>query len=333
MTDSTVQGASGLNAELAAHGYQVTVGPLFREQVMLGPGRPAVEYEGRVWSYARTERPGEPAGPCAWPAAGSGAATGSPCCPRTGIEYVELLMAAAKLGVLVGCQNWRLADAELTHCLNLTAPKLIDLFRTAGDVAGASRPEDPASASASARNTNMRWPAPTPPSRRELAQAEDGLIIIYTSGTTGLPKAAVISQRAEIMRAMLQRVEPVPIAARRRLHRLVADVPPQRHRPHHRDADPRRQGHRDGRLRRRGAVRDRRAREDRPSDGPAGRCRPDGRGAEIDRASAAERAHCRRRARPGAADEHRRADRTWWARPTATVSAPPNAAGRRRRRR
>ena len=45
----------------------------------------------------------------------------------------------------------------------------------------------------------------------DVADPEDGLLIIYTSGTTGLPKGAVISQRAEIMRAMLQRIEPVPV--------------------------------------------------------------------------------------------------------------------------
>ena len=35
------------------------------------------------------------------------------------------MLAAAKLGVLVGCQNWRQADAELPHCLALADPKLM----------------------------------------------------------------------------------------------------------------------------------------------------------------------------------------------------------------
>ena len=41
------------------------------------------------------------------------------------ISYLELEMAAAKLGVIVPCLNWRLSDGELTHCIRLTAPSLI----------------------------------------------------------------------------------------------------------------------------------------------------------------------------------------------------------------
>ena len=38
-------------------------------------------------------------------------------------EYIELLIAAAKTGVIVACQNWRLSESELRHCLELVSPK------------------------------------------------------------------------------------------------------------------------------------------------------------------------------------------------------------------
>ena len=40
-------------------------------------------------------------------------------------EYVEVELAAAKLGVITACQNWRQADRELTYCIRAVEPKLI----------------------------------------------------------------------------------------------------------------------------------------------------------------------------------------------------------------
>jgi acyl-CoA synthetase (AMP-forming)/AMP-acid ligase II len=209
MTNLMAPGANGLIAELATHGSQVTVGSLFYEQVLLGPDRPAIEFKGRIWSYAglndRVNR-------LAYLLASRGIGRGDRVAmlSENRNEYVELLMAAAKLGVLVGCQNWRLTDAELSHCLELTEPKLILYSERLAPAVGRldlgwcsliALGEEYETALARAE-------AHEPP---QLAHAEDGLIVIYTSGTTGLPKAAVISQRAEIMRTMLQRIEPVPI--------------------------------------------------------------------------------------------------------------------------
>src|SRR5271166_4833088 len=41
------------------------------------------------------------------------------------VEYVEIELAAAYLGAIVACQNWRLAAAELQHCLNLVSPTIV----------------------------------------------------------------------------------------------------------------------------------------------------------------------------------------------------------------
>ena len=40
-------------------------------------------------------------------------------------DYVELLVAGAKIGAIIACQNWRLAEPELTHCISLVAPKML----------------------------------------------------------------------------------------------------------------------------------------------------------------------------------------------------------------
>jgi len=205
---ATVTG-TGLDAGLAARGREVTVGSLFRDQVMLGSHRPAVEFKGRIWSYAELN---DRVNRLVHLMAARGIRRGDRIAvlSENRNEYVELLMAAAKLGVLVGCQNWRLAEAELAHCLNLIDPRLIFYSeRLAPVLARLDLPPIATIALGEEYETALdRSESREPP---HFAEPEDGLIIIYTSGTTGLPKAAVISQRAEIMRAMLQRIEPVPI--------------------------------------------------------------------------------------------------------------------------
>src|SRR4029079_2683996 len=41
------------------------------------------------------------------------------------VEYLELTLAAAHVGAVAACQNWRLAPAELRHCIDLVQPALI----------------------------------------------------------------------------------------------------------------------------------------------------------------------------------------------------------------
>src|SRR5690349_1202948 len=40
-------------------------------------------------------------------------------------EYLEVLLAAARLGASVACQNWRLTGAELAHCIELVGPRVL----------------------------------------------------------------------------------------------------------------------------------------------------------------------------------------------------------------
>ncbi|HWO15023.1 MAG TPA: AMP-binding protein, partial [Polyangiaceae bacterium] len=52
-------------------------------------------------------------------------------------EYLEVMLAASRLGASVACQNWRLTAPELAHCITLVTPRvLITSPRFAERVAG-----------------------------------------------------------------------------------------------------------------------------------------------------------------------------------------------------
>ena len=121
-------------------------------------------------------------------------------------EYIEIELAAAYLGAIVACQNWRLAAAELQHCLDLVSPALVIASRRFAQTLSALDLHGVASFIIEDDHEALVQTT-RPLAERPDVDPEDGLVILYTSGTTGLPKGALISHRAEIARMALLRMD------------------------------------------------------------------------------------------------------------------------------
>ena len=180
----------------------MTVAQLFRQRVRMQPQATAlVDAAGRITSYAELEqRVARTAGGLAAMGLkrGDRIAVWSENC----VEYLELELAAASVGLIVACLNWRLSDEEQRHCIRLVAPSLVVVSQRY--LPSLQRLDVGAPKVLELGPTFGPWRdghEAQPPD--ESVDAEDGLVILYTSGTTGLPKGALVSQRAMVARAMV----------------------------------------------------------------------------------------------------------------------------------
>jgi fatty-acyl-CoA synthase len=181
-------------------GSVATVGELFRSGAQIRATSTAIEYQGRQITYGRLLDRVQRATAML---AGHGLRRGDRVAllSHNRPEYFEIELAAANLGVMTACLNWRLSQRELAYCIELVSPKLLiiepeftsDLERAAE---GYQTVEIGAQYERLLQQQSNR-PAPI------VADSEDGLVILFTSGTTGLPKGAVVSHRAMVMRALV----------------------------------------------------------------------------------------------------------------------------------
>ncbi|MBN8963543.1 MAG: AMP-binding protein [Rhizobiales bacterium] len=188
------------SSPMIAAGTSSTVGSLFRSRAAIQPDAPAIEHDGRIIGYG--ELNGRVNRATAMLAA-RGLARGDRVAllSRNRPEYLEIELAAAQLGIITACLNWRLSKRELVYCIELVSPKLlIAETELAAPLDGALSVRDVVTLGANYEQAlQAESGAPSPIT----AEPEDGLVILYTSGTTGLPKGAVISHRAMMARALV----------------------------------------------------------------------------------------------------------------------------------
>ncbi|HEX6956424.1 MAG TPA: AMP-binding protein [Ferrovibrio sp.] len=177
---------------------QTSVYDLFHGRALATPDAIAIEDGTRKLSYAQLlDRVDRLAGLLAGRGVGRGDRIAILSHNRS--DYIELELAAAARGAILACLNWRLAGPELCHCVTLVEPRLVfaepDLAPALAAISGIAVLVFDAGYEAAL--------AAAAPVEATAVDPEDGLVILYTSGTTGLPKAAVISHRAMVARAMV----------------------------------------------------------------------------------------------------------------------------------
>ncbi|QXL85821.1 AMP-binding protein [Comamonas sp. NLF-1-9] len=198
------QAASPVDFELARQASGLTLGALFALSVRMGPERIALQQGEHQWSYAELDARSNRL--CRyWMSRGIGRGDRVAVLAQNCLEYVEVLVAAAKLGVIAACQNWRLAERELHHCLSLVTPKLIHASARHADIA--ARYAELAPSLSFGAEYEAALAVQSADAVPDECEPEDGVVILYTSGTTGMPKGALISQRAEIARAQNQMID------------------------------------------------------------------------------------------------------------------------------
>ncbi len=169
-------------------GATLVLGTWIRDRARLTPHRTAIDFGGRLISYADLDRDSSRLAAelvARGLSRGDRVAVLSDNCP----EFVTLFFACAKAGLVVTPLNWRLAPSELAYQIDHSQANLL--------VVSAQRLEQADAALAIAANR--------PPVRRieDAPQADgdvatevhddDALVICYTSGTSGRPKGAVLT--------------------------------------------------------------------------------------------------------------------------------------------
>src|SRR5262245_5767880 len=166
-----------------------TVFDLFRARVLLHPSRVAVQDARGAYTYRELE---DRSVRLAGALAARGIRRGDPIAilSENRVEYLQVVLAAARLGAVVACLNWRLTAREIDECLNVVTPSLVVVSPRHRQLLAAASDDPPATlvigdaleaflaADTHAAGEDVTGEDVT----GEDVDPEDPLLVLYTSG-------------------------------------------------------------------------------------------------------------------------------------------------------
>ncbi len=181
--------------------FSITLADLISKQAAIQPNHIAVVHYGRQITYAELNSHSNRLAQ-ALLAQGIGRGDVVAILAENCPEYLEVEIAAAKVGILLASLNWRMSDEDLRHCVDLVNPKVVFASDRYSERARSFCSPKVKQINLGGDLTDLRRSSPDI-QPTAYVDPEDGLLILYTSGTTGRPKGAVISQRALLWRLNL----------------------------------------------------------------------------------------------------------------------------------